>query len=251
MSLKRLTSLMLAALMMLLPLMTCTYAESTELTGALVRSAPLVRSGTTRDGMVRVYLSSLGNVTSLDITVSGSYSVDGAQSMTLSDGQKVSISFNTQSGQITMTVNGRSYAMGSEMALRRHQTSGESGLRIAQANRPNNLYPGDLQLIARTSGSSYKLYPVVHVYIEYYLYGVVPYEMSSSWPTEALRAQAVAARTYTLNRMNGRANYIYDLVDTASDQVYNGYVGTQTNATRAVDATKGIVIMNNGRLSGT
>lgn len=247
MRLKRLMSLLLALVFMLSAL----PASGAEELLMFVRSAPLLKSSEILNGMVRVYLSSLGNVTSLDLTVVGSYSVSGAYSLTLYDGQKVNAAFDTATGQITLTVGGVSYPMGSEVVLRRHQSDGQSALKIAQANRPNNMYPGDLQLLARTSGSAYKLYPIVHVYIEYYLYGVVPYEMSSSWPAEALKAQAVAARTYTLNRMNGRTSSTYDLVDTSSDQVYNGFVGTETNATRAVDATKGIVIMNDGKLSGT
>ncbi len=249
MTIRRLFSQILAALMLTTAMMP--LVSRAEWVEPIVRSAPLTKSADALDGMVRVYLSSLGNVTSLDVTVAGSYSVEGTSRLTLTNGQKVSIQFSTATGQINMTTNGRTYAMGSEMALRRHQTSGESGLRIAQANRPSNLYPGDLHLISKASGGVYKLYPVVHVYIEYYLYGVVPYEMSSSWPAAALCAQAVAARTYTLNRMQGRTAYIYDLVDTSSDQVYNGYTGSQSNATRAVDATRGIVIMNNGKLSGT
>ena len=167
MHLKRLLSLLLILIMMCgitLP----SFAEEGQL-AFVVRSAPLVKSSDTLDGMVRVYLSSLGSVTNLDITIVGSYSVDGNVSMALSDGDVVRIAFNTSTGQITMTVNSISYAMGSEMSLRRHQASGQSAVKIAQANRPNNMYPGDLQLIARTSGSSYKLYPIVHVYIEYYL----------------------------------------------------------------------------------
>ena len=250
MSLKRLMSLM-TALTLLLAFSVPAYSETVTFAEPIIRSAPLTRSGSTLNGMVRVYMSSMGNVTSLDVTVVGSYSVDGANRMTLYDGQTVKVGFNTSTGQITLTANGSSYAMGKEIAFRRHQANGESALKIAQANRPNNLYPGDLQLTALTSGSGYKLYPIIHVYMENYLYGVVPYEMSSSSPLEALKAQAVAARTYTLNRMNGRTSYIYDLVDTASAQVFNGYSGSESNATRAVDATKGIVIMNNGKLSGT
>lgn len=247
MSLKRLTSLVTACLMALLSLVPA-FAEGAD---AVVRSAPLTKSGSTLDGMVRVYLSSMGDITSLNVTVAGSYTAEGARSVTLSNGQSASISFSKATGQITMTVNGTSYAMGTEMAFRRHQTSGESGLRIAQASRPSNIYSGDLQLIAQADGSTYKLYPIMHVYMAYYLYGVVPYEMSSSSPIEALKAQAVAARTYTLKRMDARESKLYDVVDTSSDQVYKGHTGTENNATLAVDGTKGIVIMNNGVLSGT
>jgi len=248
MSLKRLISLLMALLVLLQLPAVCLSEASAEFE---VPSAAFSKSGSTLDGMVRVYLSSVGTITSLDVTVSGSYQADGAQSLALSDGQKISVSFNSATGQITLNANGATYAMGREMALRRRQTSGESGLRIAQASKPSNIYSGDLQLVAQTDGSAYKLYPILHVYMEYYLYGVVPYEMSSSSPVEALKAQAVAARTYTLKRMQARESALYDLTDTSSDQVYKGHTGSANNATLAVDQTKGIVIMNNGVLTGT
>lgn len=250
MNAKRLISVLIALIMTVL-LCLPAAAEDDPLLGVIVRSAPLIRSGETKNGMVRVWLESIGDVTKLDVTVTGSYSVNGNTAMSLSSGDAVSIGFNKTTGQITMTMDGLTYAMGSEMRLRRHQANGESAVSIAQSKRPSNLYPGDLQLLAVKSGSGYRLMPIVHVYIEYYLYGVVPYEMSSSWPIEALKAQAVAARTYTLRRMNGRVSYDYDLGDTSSDQVYYGYTGSVTNATRAVDETRGVVMMNNGSLTGT
>lgn len=248
MTLRRITAIIAALIMLLTFTMPIAGAE---MLNVIVRSAPLERSDEAINGMVRVYLSSIANPTSLDVTVSGSYSISGAYSLALDDGDAANVTFNTSTGEITLSVDGQSWNMGSEMAFRRHQTSGESSLKIAQARRPSNMYPGDLQLIARPNGSSYKLYPIVHVYIESYLYGVVPYEMSASWPIEALKAQAVAARTYTLNRMNSRKSAIYDVVDTTSDQVYYGQTGSVNNATRAVDETRGIVSMNDGKLSGT
>jgi len=187
--------------------------------------------------MVRVYLSSLGRPTSLDVLVAGSYSVSGNHTMTLNQGESISISFNTSTGQITMQRGGMSYNMGQEMVFRRHQASGSNGLRIAQVRKPANLYPGDLRLVAQYSSGSYRLYPIVHVYLESYLYGVLPYEMGSSAPVEALKAQAVAARTYTLGKMISRADQIYDVVDTTHDQVYYGDSDTSNNCTDAVDAT--------------
>jgi len=249
MNAKRLISVLAALIMTVL---LCVPAAGADpLPGVFVRSAPLIRSGETKNGMVRVWLESLGDVSRLDVTVTGRYSVNGNTALSLSSGDSVSIGFDKSTGQITMTMDGLTYAMGSEMRLRRHQASGESAVSIAQSNRPSNLYPGDLQLLAVKNASGYRLMPIVHVYIEYYLYGVVPYEMSSSWPLEALKAQAVAARTYTLRRMNGRVSYDYDLGDTSSDQVYYGYTGSVTNATKAVDETRGIVIMNDGSLTGT
>lgn len=56
--------------------------------------------------------------------------------------------------------------------------------------------------------------------LEQYLIGVLAGEMPSSYDLEALKAQAVAARTYTLRKINTNQNNEYDLVDTTNDQVY-------------------------------
>ena len=148
-----------------------------------VQGAPLSRAVSTRNGMVRVYLSSLGSSTTLDVTVAGKYTADGAQDLSLTAGETVRIRFDTSTGQISLVSSGKTYTMGQEMALRRHATSGSNGVRIAQARKSGNLYPGDLRLIARKSGSSWRLYPIVYVYMEDYLCGVVPYEMEMghSW----------------------------------------------------------------------
>lgn len=224
---------------------TASFAKATE-----VQSAPLVQAST-HNGTVRVYLSSMGSPTSLDITIAGSYSTSGNTELNLSNGETVNVSLNTSTGQITMNRGGQSYAMGQSMAFRRHAATGSNGLRIAQTRMPENLYPGDLYLTAQQSGGSWKLYAIVHVYMEYYLYGVVPYEMGNSANIEALKAQAVAARTYTLNKMQLRANALYDVVDTTNDQVYYGNSDSTANCTAAVDATRGIVLMNGDALTAT
>lgn len=250
MNIKRLISMLAAIVMTVLLFTPVSIAESVG--DVVVVSAPLRRSASVQDGMVRVWLESIGNVSHLDVTVTGKYSVNGNTALSLSSGETVGIDFDKKTGAITMTMDGLTYAVGSEMRLRRHQANGESAVSIAQADRPKNLYPGDLQLLAvKQSDGDYRLYPIVHVYLEYYLHGVVPYEMSSSFPVEALKAQAVAARTYTMRAMNARSSYNFDLGDTSSDQVYKGYTGTVSNATKAVDETKGIIVMNNGVLSGT
>ena len=87
-----------------------------------------------------------------------------------------------------------------------------------------------------------------HIYIDQYLYGVVPYEMSDSWPVEALKAQALAARTYAFRYIGGGS---YDLVDTTANQVYKGYNAANTNAITAVDESAAEVIMCNGSLVPT
>lgn len=51
--------------------------------------------------------------------------------------------------------------------------------------------------------------------------------------------------------MNANASKVYDVVDTTADQVYNGSPAERDRAAEAVDATRGIVAMNDGKLTGT
>ncbi|MDD6141896.1 MAG: SH3 domain-containing protein [bacterium] len=214
------------------------YASSVN--GVQVVSASLSSETKTMNGMVRIYLSSLGNPSTLNLTVRGNYSVNG---QFLSSGTALTVGFDSFSGSITLGYSGQTRNMGRSFSIRRHSASGANGILIAQARESQNPYPGDLsfEVVATTTG--YKLYTIAHVYIEDYLYGVLPYEMGNSSSLEALKAQAVAARTYTVRMMSRRASGMYDVVDTTSDQVYRGTPSGNANCVSAVDATRGIVLM--------
>ena len=73
--------------------------------------------------------------------------------------------------------------------------------------------------------------------MEGYLRGVVPVEMYSSWPQQALRAQAVASRTYAAYERGHTNNDAYDLCDTAACQAYGGYSAEAASSNDAVAAT--------------
>jgi stage II sporulation protein D len=94
-------------------------------------------------------------------------------------------------------------------------------------------------------GPSGKLLAIDTVGIEDYLRGVVPAEMPSAWPAEALKTQAVAARTYALaNRATAKP---YDLYADTRSQVYLG-VSTEVRSTNAaIDATAGQVVTYQGK----
>ena len=218
---KRLAALLLALLLTLF-LLPSAWADSG------------VVGGTTVSGTVRVYLSSISSLTAVDVSIAGSYSVGGDASRALARGQNIRVS--NSGGTLMMTANGQTQTMGSRFKLRRHQTSGENGVRIAQARYPASLYPGDIEFIAK--GGNVQI--VVHVYMEDYMLGVLPYEMDNSFPLEALKAQAVAARTYALKKMSVQAA-TYDVVDTTSDQVYNGTPSGNARCAQAVQETSGIV----------
>ncbi|TWE00988.1 SpoIID/LytB domain protein [Neobacillus bataviensis] len=89
-------------------------------------------------------------------------------------------------------------------------------------NRP---YLGSFRFIPENSKY---VRPINEVFIEDYLKGVVPFEMMAGWNKEALKSQAVAARTYALSYLNR----VMD--DTINYQVYGGYAW-HPNSTVAVD----------------
>jgi stage II sporulation protein D len=79
------------------------------------------------------------------------------------------------------------------------------------------------------------------VEVDAYLRGVVPVEMPSSWPGEALKAQAIASRSYALNHTHP-ATGTWDLYDDTRSQVYRGQRAETTAGTAAVAATAGKVV---------
>lgn len=107
-----------------------------------------------------------------------------------------------------------------------------------------NLYAGKIFVVP----AQYTFLLVEHADLETYLYGVLPYEMSYSWPLEALKAQAVAARTYTLKTIENIKNKYFDLYSDVRSQMYKGG-GKQYDSVRtAVDATKSQVLTYNDKL---
>lgn len=96
-----------------------------------------------------------------------------------------------------------------------------------------------------------KLMPINNIDMESYLKGVVGYEMSDSFPIEALKAQAVAARNYALSRIGYETAKGYDFDDTINYQVYKGYNASYTKVISAVEQTKGQVLLYNDKLVET
>lgn len=112
----------------------------------------------------------------------------------------------------------------------------------------SRIYRGVIEVV---KGQSKGLTAVNQVNMEEYLYGVVPCEVSASWHKEALKAQAVAARsmaTFQYSRFLSRG---YNLVDTTTSQVYRGITSEHINTTQAVDATRGEVATYNGKVAET
>lgn len=95
--------------------------------------------------------------------------------------------------------------------------------------------------------------------LEQYLIGVLSGEMPVSYELEALKAQAVAARTYTLNKMDMNKEFEYDIVDNTNDQMYldenqlkenwgNKYEEYRKKIKQAVDETSGQYLTYDGKI---
>ena len=85
--------------------------------------------------------------------------------------------------------------------------------------------------------------------LEDYVKGVIPYEMSPAWPVEALKAQAVCARTYAAYNLGAyEEEYGFDLTNDTESQVYRGANGADAVTDAAVEATSGQFVRYEGQL---
>ena len=188
------------------------------------------------DGLLAVWLKSLDAPQTLHLTVEGVYTLEDSAGFRFERGAQVALT--ASSGDIWLKTDALSLNLGPALTLTRHAApeGTPNGLYIAESEK-RNLYPGDLGLTVVGDG----LRAVLTLPVEEYLPGVVAYEMSDSFPLEALKAQAVAARTYALERKRAAGRRDYDLVDTTADQVYKGTDPDYENVALAVTATRGIV----------
>ena len=115
----------------------------------------------------------------------------------------------------------------------------------AENGLSNGTYRGRM-VLSRDGGA---VLVVNHVSLEHYLYGVVPAEMPASWPAEALKAQAVVARSYALtSRSSGLP---WDVFADVRSQVYRGVLAEVPASTAAVRATRGRVVTVGGAVAQT
>lgn len=107
-------------------------------------------------------------------------------------------------------------------------------------------YRGDLAVRATADGAG--LLVVNRVNLEEYVAGVVGSEMPLAFPEAALRAQAIASRTYGLFQVRGRTREPYDVMDDQSSQVYKGLANETDLARRVTLDTLGVILTYRGRV---
>ncbi len=150
--------------------------------------------------------------------------------------------FNRKGNELSIVINKKNVGLGTNQVVIRTKKPGYLCSKKAW-------YRGDF--IINNMGSGLTL--INNVPLEDYLKGVVPSEMPSKWNEEALKAQAIAARSYAVATRNAgkHASKGFDLVDTTADQVYGGASAEKTTTTKAVNETKGIVLVQDKKVLPT
>lgn len=109
-------------------------------------------------------------------------------------------------------------------------------------------YRGALEVVPTESDSG-SLSVVNALPIDQYVKGVIPNESPASWPLAALKAQAIASRSYALTVQVGGNGF--DLYDSVSSQVYEGLESETPRSNEAADSTRGEVVLYQGEIAQT
>jgi len=187
------------------------------------------------DGMLRVKLARLGSPGALTMRANCDYTLAADPALRIPSGTQVTLT--ARGGSLTLAAGDKRMNLGPSATLRR-DGSGSDGIAFT-APALSNRFCGDLVLTA--SGDA--IAAVLRIYIEDYLYGVVGNEMAPSSGIEALKAQAIVARNYALQRRSTRSNADYDLSDSGEALSFRGYNGgaDYADVLKAVDETRGVV----------
>lgn len=168
---------------------------------------------------------------------------DGAREQLLYEIRPMKIyEFKSKGNELAVVINRKQIGLGTNQIIIRTK---EPGYLCTK----KTWYRGDF--VINNMGNGLTL--INDIPLEDYLKGVVPAEMPSKWNPEALKAQAIAARSYAVaTKTAGKhASKGFDLVDTTADQAYGGASAEKESTTKAVEDTKGIVLVQNKKVLPT
>jgi stage II sporulation protein D len=185
--------------------------------------------------------------------VAGPVTVDGAPALQASAGSVIGFDVDGNGSPIALVMNpggssGTPVAIKQTLTIRSGNTAGirTNIMQIMGGDfRPGaeqRRYAGVLQIIPKGGAT---ILPVNVLPMEEYLKGVVPAEMPPYWGVEALKAQAIAGRTYAVAHLGGAD---FDLRASEIDQAYSGLTDQRADSSNAVDATRGQILTYNGQL---
>ncbi len=149
----------------------------------------------------------------------------------------------------TVTIDGESeFFKGDRIYIEPAALTGRIRLLSVERSQGTPAYRGKMEIAKTPEG----LVIVNELLLEEYLYSVVPSEMPASYPLEALKAQAVCARTYAYRNMahSGIAAFGAHVDDSAGYQVYNN-ISENAQTTKAVKETTGQLLYYGDELCGS
>ena len=106
-------------------------------------------------------------------------------------------------------------------------------------------FRGDIQIIKK---DNLNLWVINHIELEDYIKGILYHEASHFWPMEALKAQAVACRTYAVYQMEENRQKDFDLTSDIYSQVYGGKTSERYRTNTAVEQTRGEILTYQGKV---
>lgn len=186
--------------------------------GPLLDKAPIIRVLLTNDAR------------EVHLAINGSYQITGSLTNIIDQGQDL------QKSVISVTNNGINIGT-------KHYDNSElriTSLRDGEIELNNIRYRGEIRILQQFNN---KFLVINEIDLESFVAGVLGSEMIPSWNEDALRAQAVTARTYALYKKKARRDEVYHL-DTL-ELAYRGIAGETARLNKIVQETKGVVMVYN------
>src|SRR3989338_8028719 len=171
---------------------------------------------------------------SLNIKIAGSYEIDDSGYKLLMRGRDLKSTVTSYKGGILIA--GRNFNTG-KILLKAKSSD------IIVIN--GRTFKGDIQLIRSNAA---RLTVVNRIGLEDYVKGILYHEASHYWPMEALKAQAVISRTYVIYQMQKNSFRDFDVTGDIYSQVYGGKTSERERTNKAVDETRGEIIVYQGKV---
>ena len=227
--------------------------ESEQQEQVRVAQAPVVAHVPEKaESLPQVRIGIVEDASSVTLKVSGTFRLEEATGHARQEGSAGTvIRARAESGNIVLTLDGKKLQIGSSPVTLSYADPHYTTLvfEVAYgsnlyAPREDRAYRGTVTLSAAGDDT---VTVINTLSLEEYLYSVVPAEMPASWPEQALAAQAIAARSYTLAHLGTYGARGFDLLGSVKSAHYRGVASEHPRALSAVDATRNTVLLSDGK----
>ncbi|MFL0269059.1 cell wall-binding repeat-containing protein [Candidatus Clostridium radicumherbarum] len=212
---------------------------------AVLISSPIIgQAATISDTYMKgisVGFTSMGSITTLDFTLTGDYIIDG-QGIIINGNNSYCI--RLENSALNLYKNGvLFYSTNSDITIKPLNT--DTFIKFNKKYN-NQIYMRQFagNMTFKNNGTCF--IPINNLKMEDYVKGVVPYEEGDTFPSEALKAQAIASRTWAIKNSGKYISQGFNVSDDTNSQVYNGYSPSSTKSNQAVTDTNGKVLTYNG-----